>query len=67
MDCIEGMKQYPDKYFELAIVDPPYGINHSQIAAKQSNTKYGKAATKKGNYNYKEWDKSPPIQYISMI
>jgi site-specific DNA-methyltransferase (adenine-specific) len=27
MDCIEGMKQFPDKYFELAIVDPPYGID----------------------------------------
>jgi site-specific DNA-methyltransferase (adenine-specific) len=27
MDCIEGMKQYQDKHFELAIVDPPYGIN----------------------------------------
>jgi site-specific DNA-methyltransferase (adenine-specific) len=27
MDCIEGMKQYTDKYFDLAIVDPPYGIN----------------------------------------
>lgn len=26
MDCIEGMKKYPDNYFELAIVDPPYGI-----------------------------------------
>ncbi len=26
MDCIEGMKQYPDKYFQLAIVDPPYGL-----------------------------------------
>lgn len=25
MDCMEGMKQYPDKYFDLAIVDPPYG------------------------------------------
>lgn len=25
MDCIDGMKQYPDKYFDLAIVDPPYG------------------------------------------
>lgn len=24
MDCLEGMKQIPDKYFELAIVDPPY-------------------------------------------
>lgn len=28
MDCIEGMKQYPDKYFELAIVDPPFGIGN---------------------------------------
>jgi site-specific DNA-methyltransferase (adenine-specific) len=25
-DCMEGMKRYPDKYFELAIVDPPYGV-----------------------------------------
>ena len=25
MDCMEGMRQFPDKYFELAIVDPPYG------------------------------------------
>ncbi len=24
MDCMEGMAQFPDKYFELAIVDPPY-------------------------------------------
>jgi site-specific DNA-methyltransferase (adenine-specific) len=24
IDCMEGMKQFPDKYFELAIVDPPY-------------------------------------------
>ena len=26
MDCLEAMKQFPDKHFELAIVDPPYGI-----------------------------------------
>ena len=26
-DCMDGMAQFPDKYFELAIVDPPYGIN----------------------------------------
>ena len=25
MDCMEGMKQYPDKYFDLAVVDPVYG------------------------------------------
>ena len=26
LDCMEGMKRYPDKYFDLAVVDPPYGI-----------------------------------------
>ena len=25
-DCMKGMKRYPDKYFDLAIVDPPYGL-----------------------------------------
>ena len=25
MDCMVGMKEYPDKYFDLAIVDPVYG------------------------------------------
>jgi site-specific DNA-methyltransferase (adenine-specific) len=27
IDCMEYMKQFQDKYFDLAIVDPPYGIN----------------------------------------
>ena len=26
-DCMEAMKCFPDGYFDLAIVDPPYGIN----------------------------------------
>ena len=25
MDCLEAMKQFEDKHFDLAIVDPPYG------------------------------------------
>jgi DNA modification methylase len=24
-DCMQGMKEFPDNYFDLAIVDPPYG------------------------------------------
>jgi site-specific DNA-methyltransferase (adenine-specific) len=41
-DCMEGMKQFPDKYFELAIVDPPYGIGVNinmgrRKGAKKSN------------------------------
>lgn len=26
MDCMDGMREFPDKFFDLAIVDPPYGI-----------------------------------------
>ena len=29
VDCMEGMKEIPDGYFQLAIVDPPYGIGES--------------------------------------
>ena len=25
MDCMIALKEYPDNYFDLAIVDPPYG------------------------------------------
>jgi len=31
MDCKEYMKTIPDKYFDLACVDPPYGINASNM------------------------------------
>lgn len=27
MDCMEYMKGIPDKFFDLAVVDPPYGID----------------------------------------
>lgn len=52
MDCMDGMKQYPDKYFDLAIVDPPYGINQ---AKKKSY--WGGANT---TYSVKDWDKNVP-------
>ena len=25
MDCMDALKQFPDQFFDLAIVDPPYG------------------------------------------
>lgn len=40
IDCIKGMKQFPDNYFQLAIVDPPYGIdapNMKMAANKNKN------------------------------
>lgn len=52
MDCIEGMKQFPDKIFDLAVVDPPYGID---IANKLSNHSTVK-------HTAKDWDKYTPTQ-----
>ncbi len=31
MDCMDGMKQFPDRYFDLAIVDVPYGIARTVV------------------------------------
>ena len=52
MDCISGMKQYPDKYFDLAIVDQPYGIGAENHAGNKKNgwTQWAK----------KDWDKAIP-------
>jgi site-specific DNA-methyltransferase (adenine-specific) len=38
-DCMELMSRYPDKYFELAIVDPPYGIGISKNPFRQKHSK----------------------------
>jgi site-specific DNA-methyltransferase (adenine-specific) len=35
-DCVEGMKDWPDGYFDLAIVDPPYGINAPNMSMGQN-------------------------------
>lgn len=50
MDCMELMAGYPDKYFELAIVDPPFGIGRSG----------GETGKNWKRYERKEWDSKPP-------
>lgn len=52
MECVEGMKEFPDKYFELAIVDPVYGD------VKAGGYMTGKSKGGVGphpNYNYSIW------------
>ena len=65
MDCMEGMKQFPDKYFELAIVGPPYGINadkNQNSSAIQRIKAQGKTKAGRGYKLYKqtEWDENIP-------
>lgn len=35
MDCMEYMRSIPDKHFELAIVDPPYGLDKKKHTRKR--------------------------------
>ena len=48
MDCMQGMKEFPDKYFDLAIVDPPYGGNDA-IGLK-NNKEYKSQSAKRKDY-----------------
>jgi site-specific DNA-methyltransferase (adenine-specific) len=54
-DCIEAMREYPDKYFDLAVVDPPYGINVNMNAGRKKDTRSKKRTVKK-------WDTETPNQ-----
>src|SRR5690625_723848 len=54
MDCMEGMKKYEDGHFDLAIVDPPYGIGED---GKSNHSRGSLAPSKK--YHPKSWDKKP--------
>lgn len=56
-DCIAVMKRYPDKFFNLALCDPPYGIGEDGA----SNHSRGKLAKPK-LYTPKDWDKEPPAE-----
>jgi site-specific DNA-methyltransferase (adenine-specific) len=55
-DCMEIMKDIPDKYFELAIVDPPYGIKQD---GRKNHTR-GKKATPKDYTKWKRYDDGAP-------
>jgi len=68
-DCMDLMKQYPDKYFDLAIVDPPYGINAPKMAATPCQRKAGSKRLNSGSGKLKnralnnlncEWDNAIP-------
>jgi site-specific DNA-methyltransferase (adenine-specific) len=58
---MELMARYPDNYFDLAIVDPPYGLERLQ----KGSLRLGGV---KGNYKDKlEWDKKPTEEYFNEL
>ena len=56
-DCMDFIKEVPDNYYELAIVDPPYGIGNPNHEPKTSNL-----------YTGKNWNNAiPPPEYFSEL
>ena len=58
-DNMELMARYPDRYFDLAIVDPPYGIDadkKNSVNKLQSN----KSASLSKYYGSQNWDSAVP-------
>lgn len=82
MDCMEGMKHFPDKYFDLAIVDPPYG-GAGKCFKSNDGTRFGgwfdkykpvievervgNGRAKKYGKKIIEWDKAPSNEYFEEL
>lgn len=64
MDCMEYMKSIPDKFFELAIVDPPYFDGPNKLGY------YGKEISsfgiKRPGYKAKHW-RTPDMSYFNEL
>jgi len=69
-DCMELMARYEDNYFDLAIVDPPYGIGFDG-GHKPTQGKSGKSNTfnkEKILYKKGDWDiKRPSLKYFKQL
>lgn len=63
IDCNVAMKEFPDKFFDLAIVDPPYGIGDKLlIGGKGGHLKFS------GQYQKNEWrDVAPKQKYFEEL
>jgi len=67
MDAEQGLPSYPDNFFDLAIVDPPYGIDVQNQRVNSSRATYKWKNPKK--YGYKTFDDSgaPDAGYFSEL
>lgn len=62
MDCVEAMKDMPDKAFDLCVVDPPYGLPKD---SSNGRGKLSKRTFNKGNIS--TWDTAPGEEYFKEL
>lgn len=62
-DCLEAMKSMQDNSFDLAIVDPPYGMKNTYGSANKAKKAEFDCSIK----NHREWDIAPIPQYFKEL
>ena len=66
-DCVTALKRYNDNHFDLAIVDPPYGIGEDG-EKKRTSPKRPNSYVNYKKHSKKGWDKEPPsIEYFNEL
>ena len=66
-DCMEAMKQMSDNEFDLAIVDPPYGIGMDSRGMNGRQSK-GRYVVTQSQYDNKIWDNNPcSVEYFNEL
>jgi len=58
-DCLDVLKELPDKCVDLVLTDPPYGIGEAAGKNKSRNQ-----LTKATDYGNKKWDNTPPADEV---
>lgn len=67
-DNMALMSRYPDNYFDLAIVDPPYGIGGGVDNRKAIETKSGNNLRRLARKGGMDWDRNPPnLEYFNEL
>ncbi len=59
-DCMDVMREYPDKHFDLAIVDPPYGIGEDGRKSDSRLRPTAKWSNPTNRHTSKSWDSNVP-------
>lgn len=66
VDCMEYMRNIPDKYFSIAIADPPYGIG-SRLSYKHDNDLRNTMSKFYDQYKKKQWDIVPDNDFFTEL
>ena len=66
-DCMTGMKQFPDGFFDLAIVDPVYGDVRQGGYMKNTNSTARKARAIEYNNALWSQNKTPPEYFTELF